>query len=138
MVSKHEYLGAVLSYSRPEDATIQKRVAAAKAAFDRLKTVLTSRSLALDLRTRLWATCVVSSLLYAIPQVGLTKSGAAKLNAVFHKQLRHITRSPVHLGFVSNAELRQARGLEDPILELASRASRGRPDTVPTDSALAR
>ena len=88
VVSKHEYLGAVLSYSRPEDATIQKRVAAAKAAFDRLKTVLTSRSLALDLRTRLWTTCVVSSLLYAIPQVGLTKSGAAKLSAVFHKQLR--------------------------------------------------
>ena len=123
IVTKLDYLGAVLSYHRPEDATTDKRLQASRTAFERMKPVLSNRNLPLQLRIRLWRTCVVSSMLYGLPQVGLTKQGATRLSVQFHRQLRHITCTPVHISLASNAYLRQQRELNHPIDDVAVRAA---------------
>ncbi|CAE7693613.1 unnamed protein product, partial [Symbiodinium necroappetens] len=71
VVAQHDYLGATLSYTRMEDLTATRRVRAAQASFERLKTVLTHKALALRTRLRIWQACVISSLLYAMPQVSV-------------------------------------------------------------------
>ena len=43
VVSKLDYLGAVLSYHKPKDATVDRRLQASRAAFERLRPVLTKR-----------------------------------------------------------------------------------------------
>ena len=106
---KLDYLGAVLSYHKPKDATVDRRLQASRTAFERL--VLTNRNLPLRIRVRLWRTCIVSTMVYGLPQVGLTLQGATKLSVLFHRQLRHITRTPVHV-FISNERLRRQHGLE--------------------------
>ena len=115
IVTKLDYLGAVLSYHRPEDATTDRRLQASKTAFERMKPVLTNRNLPLQIRVRLWRTCMVSSMMYSLPQVGLTKQGATRLSVQFHRQLRHITRTPVHISLTSNAYLRQQHELAHPV-----------------------
>ena len=123
VVSKLDYLGAVLSYHKPKDATVDRRLQASRAAFERLRPVLTNRNLPLRIRVRLWETCVVCTMVYSLPQVGLTLQGAAKLSVLFHRQLRHITRTPVHIGFTSNQCLRHQHGLVHPLEAIATRAA---------------
>ena len=123
IVTKLDYLGAVLSYHRPEDATTDRRLQASKTAFERMKPVLTNRNLPLQIRVRLWRTCVVSSMMHSLPQVGLTKQGATRLSVQFHRQLRHITRTRVHIGFTSNACLRRQHELDHPVDAVAVRAA---------------
>ena len=123
IVTKLDYLGAVLSYHRPEDATTDRRLQASKTAFERMKPVLTNRNLPLQIRVRLWRTCVVSSMMYSLPQVGLTKQGATRLSVQFHRQLRHITRTPVHISLTSNAYLRRQHELDHPVDAVAVRAA---------------
>ena len=123
IVTKLDYLGAVLSYHRPEDATTDRRLQASKTAFERMKPVLTNQNLPLQIRVRLWRTCVVSSMMYSLPQVGLTKQGATRLSVQFHRQLRHITRTPVHISLTSNAYLRQQHELDHPVDAVAVRAA---------------
>ena len=124
VVSKLDYLGAVLSYHKPKDATVDRRLQASRAAFERLRPVLTNQNLPLRIRVRLWETCVVCTMVYSLPQVGLTLQGATKLSVLFHRQLRHITRTPVHIGFISNECLRHQHGLVHPLETIATRASR--------------
>ena len=45
VASKHDYLGATLSYTRMEDLTATRRIQAAQTSFDRLKPVITHRRL---------------------------------------------------------------------------------------------
>ena len=123
VVSKLDYLGAVLSYHKPKDATVDRRLQASRAAFERLRPVLTNQNLPLRIRVRLWETCVVCTMVYSLPQVGLTLQGATKLSVLFHRQLRHITRTPVHIGFISNECLRHQHGLVHPLETIATRAA---------------
>ena len=66
---------------------------------------------------------MVSSMMYSLPQVGLTKQGATRLSVQFHRQLRHITRTPVHISLTSNAYLRQQHELDHPVDAVAVRAA---------------
>ena len=59
IVTKLDYLGAVLSYHRPEDATTDKRLQASRTAFERMKPVLSNRNLPFsfgsDFGGRVWS-----------------------------------------------------------------------------------
>ena len=123
LVAQHEYLGAVLSYTRMEALTATRRIRAAEHSFHRLLPALTNARLTLALRLRIWHTCVISSLMYAMPQVGLTKAAAHRVTVMYYRQLRHITRSPVHLTQISNAELAHRHGLIDPLEQVHLRAA---------------
>ena len=137
VVTKHEYLGATLSYNRMEDLTATRRIRAAQISFERLKPVLTHRGLPLDTRLRVWKACVITSLLYSLPQVGLTKAAAQRISVVFYRQLRHITRQPVHLTGTSNRQLCQDYHVCDPIEDVAKRVQRQREQTERLQQTLA-
>ena len=137
VVAQHDYLGATLSYTRMEDLTATRRIKAAQASFERLKTVLTHKALALRTRLRIWQACVVSSLLYAMPQVGLTPGSAQRIAVSFYRQLRHITRQPVHLTGVSNQRLCAQHRLTDPIECLVRSAERQQAKTISLATILA-
>ena len=107
-----------------EDLTATRRIRAAQISFERLKPVLTHRGLPLDTRLRVWKACVITSLLYSLPQVGLTKAAAQRISVVFYRQLRHITRQPVHLTGTSNRQLCQDYHVCDPIEDVAKRVQR--------------
>ena len=129
VVDKHDYLGAILSYKKMEDLTATRRIQAAQASFDRLKPVLTRRGLSLGMRLRIWQACVVTSLLYSLPQVGLTPAAAQRVAASYYRQLRHITRQPVHLTGTSNQQLCQNYHVSDPIESIAKRAHKQKEQT---------
>ena len=137
VVTKHDYLGATLSYTRMEDLTVTRRIRAAQASFDRLKPVIAHKALALTTRLRIWQACVVSSLLYALPQVGLTSGAAQRVAVSFYRQLRHITRQPVHLTGISNLRLCAVHGVADPIESLAHSASKQQAKTARLQHTLA-
>ena len=130
VATKHDYLGATLSYTSMEDLTATRRIRAAQASFDRLKPVIAHKALALTTRLRIWQACVVSSLLYALPQVGLTSGAAQRVAVSFYRQLRHITRQPVHLTGISNLRLCAVHGVTDPIDSLAHSASKQQAKTA--------
>ena len=68
IVAKHAYLGAISSYTRFAHDTFQHRLRLAKGTFARLHTVLSNRSVPLQLRLQLWQGCV-----YLIAQVSLKR-----------------------------------------------------------------
>ncbi|CAE7720379.1 unnamed protein product [Symbiodinium sp. CCMP2592] len=105
LVSKHDYLGATLSYSRMEDLTATRRIQAAQTSFDRLKPVLTHKGLPLFMRLQIWQACVVSSLLYSLPQVGLTPSAAQRVSVIFYRNIVYATRSTVPDWLSSDSKL---------------------------------
>ena len=115
IVDKAKYLGTQLSYDAFEDHTAQHRITAARAAFGRLRRVLTSRSnLTVSKRVHLWNTCVGTCLYYGLDTCGLTLSGLQKIRVLVQKQLRAISRKPAHITHVSNQELLDELGVAEP------------------------
>ena len=119
-----------------EDLTATRRIQAAQTSFDRLKPVITHRGFPLCLRLRIWRTCVVSSLLYALPQVGLTPAASHRIAVSFYKQLRHITKQPVHITGKSNQQLCQEYHVCDPLESIAKRAHKQRRQTTALQATL--
>ena len=106
IVDKAKYLGAQLSYESFKDATAQHRVVAARAAYGRLRRILTSRSnLSLASRVKLWSACVGTCLYYALDSCGVTLSGLQKIRVLVQKHLTAISRTPAHITHVGNQEL---------------------------------
>ena len=115
MCEKAKYLGAQISYDGFEDATVHHRVTAARAAYGRLRRILTSRSnLSLKARLGLWTTCVGTCLYYALDSSGITANGLQKVRVLVQKQLRAIARMPAHITHISNQDLLIRLGVEEP------------------------
>ena len=123
VVSKAKYLGTQLSYDGYEDHTTQHRLTAARAAFGRLRRVLTSHSdLSLRVRIRLWTTCIGTCLYYGLESSGVTLSGLQKIRVLVQKQLRAIARQPTHITHVSNKALLDDLGVTEPGTHLRQKA----------------
>ena len=102
----HKYLGIVLSYQAYEKATVLHRLAQSKAAFHRLRPVLTSKStLNQQERLRVWQVCVLSCLRYGLDSIPLRQGLLKLIQVQCARQIRAITRSPVHLSRESTARL---------------------------------
>ena len=69
--TEHNYLGVVIGYKSFERATVKYRVQQSWSAFHRLYRFLTSRSLPIIDRLRLWRTCVRTVLLYGLSAIQL-------------------------------------------------------------------
>ena len=123
VVDKARSLGTQLSYDAFEDHTVQRRITAARAAFGRLRRVLTSKShLTVRKRSYLWSTCVGTCLCYGLDTCGLTLSGLQRIRVLVQKQLRAIARKPAHITHVSNQALLDELGIAEPGAYIYQRA----------------
>ena len=66
LVSKHIYLGAVISYKSFEHETFLHRLRLAKGTFTRLGTILKNRSVPTRLRLQLWRGCIWPTALHGL------------------------------------------------------------------------
>ncbi|CAE7211796.1 Pol [Symbiodinium natans] len=102
----HKYLGIILSYQAYEKATVLHRLEQSKAAYHRLRPVLTSKStLNQQERLRVWQVCVLSCLRYGLDSIPLRQGLLKLIQVQCARQIRAITRSPVHLSKESTARL---------------------------------
>ena len=103
---KHVYLGCVISLFDFEADTLRHRIQVARTQFQRLKPALRSnRFLSLQKRTRLWSTCVWSTISYGLTCCGLPSASLRQFQRVINLQLRSISRLPSHVTRVTTEEL---------------------------------
>ncbi|CAE7510208.1 unnamed protein product [Symbiodinium sp. CCMP2592] len=109
---EHVYLGLTISYYQAVSLSVEHRIAAAWSAWTKLRPLLTSASApALDLRLRLWRACLPPTLLYGLHILPLNAKQLGKLQAVYTKQLRAVSRSQSHLTFESTPALHTRLGV---------------------------
>ena len=101
----HLYLGVKIGYRQFERNTIAYRIQQSWATFHRLYRVLTSNALSLQVRLRVWRTCVRPVLLYGLTSMHIDAYSANKLRRHTVKQLRSLSRSPAHITHESNEAL---------------------------------
>ena len=116
LVKTHKYLGSILTYTNPEDATLTYRLKCGKQAFYRLirflgKTGQCSRSFKLRLRQQ----CVVSSYAYALFPCGLTPTGRYRFESAMFQDLRRLANNWSHITHVSHLDLASQLGIGPPL-----------------------
>ena len=112
---EHDYLGVKISYHQYERATVKHRTALAWVAFNRLHLLLKHQSIPLRKRVLLWQSCVWAVQRYGVTAVGLDPSSMQKLRSSVMKQLRIVARSSAHVHHVTNTQLLERLGIQDPI-----------------------
>ena len=118
---KHTYLGCIISLFDFETETLRHRIQVGRTQYQRLKTVLCSRHhLSLARRTRLWNTCIWTTLTYGLACCGVPGTSMQALQRAVTLQLRSITRLPSHITHVTTDELYRRLGLSRPELRLQS------------------
>ena len=119
------YLGTHLTLEGGGKAVVQHRLAEARDREAKIKrTVQARRLLGLQHRIRIWQTCSVTSALFGIHPIGLSSTGAVALRQWFHRQLRAVTNEPAHINHIGNSALREKCGVQDPVDNLHTAASR--------------
>ena len=100
LVKQAVYLGAVINFTDHKDATVRSRLKCGHTAFNRLRKWLCgSRCLANAQKYQLWQACVLSILMYALPDIGITPKGCHQLLSTITCMLRKIYRDhPYHTG----------------------------------------
>ena len=119
------YLGTHLTLEGGGKAVVQHRLAEARDREAKIKrTVQARRLLGLQHRIRIWQTCSVTSALFGIHPIGLSSTGAVALRQWFHRQLRAVTNEPAHINHIGNSALREKYGVQGPVDNLHTAASR--------------
>ena len=109
------YLGTVLSYEGYEEQTLHHRLGIAELQRYRLhKPLQGRRDLSLGGRTRLWRTCIWSTLCHGLSVTGLGYKGLTTLTAKVLRHIRAIMGNQVHVGGDSNRKVLQQVRLEFP------------------------
>ena len=99
LAKRMTYLGAVLSYDGYEEQSLQHRLSIAELQRYRLHKPLQGRhDLSLGGRTRLWRTCIWSTLCHGLSVTGLGYRSLCTLTAKALKHVRAITGNQVHVG----------------------------------------
>ena len=111
----HTYLGCIISLLDFETLTFRHRLQIGKGQFQRLRSVLTNgKYLSLRRRTRLWQTCVWSSISYGLACCGVSGACMRLLAGTVATQIRAIAKLPRHISRVSNDELYQRVYIQHP------------------------
>ena len=119
------YTSELTSLWKGGKAVVQHRLAEARDREAKIKrTVQARRLLGFQHRIRIWQTCSVTSALLGIHPIGLSSTGAIVLRQWFHRQLRAITNEPAHINHIGNSTLREKYGVQDPVDNLHTAASR--------------
>ena len=134
------YLGVKIAYRQFEFLTVQHRVALGRAAFRRLRTWLTSKSLRVAQRIQLWRSCVQPIMTYGIFSVGLTSKCVQHLQAAMFQMLRNIIGDHAYLTRRTHQEALDFHQCATPLqlllqsaLTLVKSASQRHPNLAPND-----
>ena len=104
--AQHVYLGCVIILFNFEAEALRHRIQIGRIQFQCLKPFLGSqRYMSLGRRTRLWSTCVWTTISYGLACCGLPCSSLKTFQRVINLQLRSIAKLPYHIIHVTNAEL---------------------------------
>ena len=135
IVTKHVYLGVVISYRKFEMDTIKHRLDIAKGQFARLKPVLKCQAVPLKLRLHLWKACLPATLLHGIVATGFPEAGAKLIVTLMVQQIRQIAKSHSMWTHETNSEIMHRLGIIHPAqaLERALRCQQ-RADTTLGDA----
>ncbi|CAE7633009.1 unnamed protein product [Symbiodinium sp. CCMP2592] len=118
VVPKHVYLGAVISYRRPERETYDHRLRLARASLSRLGIILRNRSVPQRLRLQLWQGCIWPALLHGLDCTGLPLSEMQALQTQLIVQARSIVRSYSMFTREANVDLIKRLKLPSPVQRL--------------------
>ena len=119
IVTKFNYLGATIGYKQPERDTLDRRIAAAQHAFNRLRPVLHAyRTHSLRARVQLYFATIWPTVTFGILEAGIQQQGARKVHGMVMRHLRSISRSPVHVTHESNLALLSRLQLQAPLDKL--------------------
>ena len=119
IVAEFVYLGTIVTLGRQSDRTVSHRLDEARKREGQLRKCIRNRTvLRAGTRVAIWRACVVASAMYGLLAQELTATNVTTLRQWYHKSLRAVTNTPAHLTHVSNAELRAAFGLLDPLESL--------------------
>ena len=121
LVQRFNYLGTTIGYKQPEKDTLDRRVAAAKHAFSKLRPVLHAyRTHSLRARLKLYFATVWPTVTYGILEAGIQQQGARKIHGMVMRHLRGISRSPVHITRESNQALLSRLKIPAPLDKLCA------------------
>ena len=108
IVDRFVYLGVTLSYGAFEMQSVQHRVSKANQSFGNLKKILrVNGDLSVQNRLKVYKACVIPSLLYGIPAVGVTAGSLQTLSSTLAQHLRKVIRVKAW-GVTNHDVLRQA------------------------------
>ena len=114
-----KYLGAVISYTNPEDSTVKYRIRLAEVAFHRLRKWFKGRhGLNIEDKLHLWNTCVKPIALYGVFCTGLTVKGIDLLHTMTTRMFRSILQDHAFYTRHTNQQVFQQHGLDSPYLML--------------------
>ena len=106
--TEHVYLGLTISYHKAVSLSVAHRIDAAWGSWAKLRPMLTSAfAPALDLRLRLWRACIPPTLLYGLHVLPLTAKLLGRLQAVYTRHLRAVSKFQAHLTFDSMAAVHE-------------------------------
>ena len=131
IVTKHVYLGVVISYRKFDMDTIKHRLDIARGQFARLKPVLKCQAVPLKLRLHLWKACLPATLLHGIVATGFPEAGAKLIVTLMVQQIRQIAKSHSMWTHEMNSDIMHRLGIIHPAqaLERALRCQQ-RADTT--------
>ena len=116
-VEKYKYLGSVITQDGRCKEEIKTRIGIAKTAFNKIKTLVTNRSLSLTLRRRFIKCYVWSTLMYGCESWTINKDMEMKLEAAemwFYRRMMKISWT----NRVSNEMVLQRAGTERELLKM--------------------
>ena len=106
LVRQAQYLGAIISYDNYEKLTVEFRIHQAQVRFWQLQKLLCGKhGLSEKHRLQMWRVTIFPCLLYAIDSIKLTSALLQPLHTFAMKNIRAITRQPVHLSRISDDDL---------------------------------
>ena len=114
IVTKHVYLGVVISFRKFEMDTIKHRLDIAKGQFARLKPILRCQAVPLKLRLHLWRACLPATLLHGIVATGYPEVGAKLVTTLMVQQIRHIAKSHSMWTHETNRDIMHRLGIVHP------------------------
>ncbi|CAE7330418.1 unnamed protein product, partial [Symbiodinium sp. CCMP2456] len=105
LVTRHVYLGAVITYRRFEQESYRHRLKLAKNSYTRLGKILRNHSVPMRLRLQLWQGCIWPAILHGLDCTGMPQPELQSLNTQLIKQARSIARSHSMLTRETNVDL---------------------------------
>ena len=124
LCTSFRYLGMEVTYGNFGSLTLRHNIAQAKARYSQMRKLLAGKHcLTQASRVQLWRACLQPVFLTGLHLCCLTPTEVQELRVAMVRQVRAITRCPVHLTGVSTEALLQKHDLKDPLYLLSRRCN---------------
>jgi len=123
-VDKFSFLGSLITSDGKSEQEIKKRIAMAKTSFQRMKSILTSRSINIGTRTRILKCYIWSTMLYGCETWTISKVMERRLEAAEMWFIRRMLRIP-WTAKMKNEEVLSRAGTERRMIETIKKRQLG-------------